>query len=109
VALDLLGDSLNVYFTRIGDMPERILRTSIKLGPDWTQWTTSLPELVLKPETNDEGASIPPAVSNSGKSRTRENAVRDPAIFRDEERTYLLYSMAGESGIGIAELSTLPS
>ena len=30
--------------------------------------------------------------------------LRDPAIFRDGAKTYLLYSVAGESGIAIAEL-----
>jgi len=32
------------------------------------------------------------------------HALRDPAIFEDADRTYLLYSTAGESGIAIAEL-----
>jgi hypothetical protein len=32
--------------------------------------------------------------------------LRDPAIFEDDDgRTYLLYSVAGESGIAIAELT----
>jgi beta-xylosidase len=35
----------------------------------------------------------------------REHALRDPAIFVDTDgRAYLLYSVAGEAGIGIAEL-----
>jgi len=63
--------------------------------------------LVLKPETEYEGAGLPLVASNSGKAKARENAVRDPAIFKDEGRTYLLYSVAGESGIGIAELVVL--
>jgi hypothetical protein len=104
VALDLAGDKLNVYFTNIGDMPERVLRSSIELKPNWQDWRAGPPELVLKPETEYEGAGLPLVASNSGKAKTRENAVRDPAIFRDEGRTYLLYSVAGESGIGIAEL-----
>ena len=28
----------------------------------------------------------------------------DPAIFQEDGRTYLLYAVAGEAGIGIAEL-----
>jgi hypothetical protein len=31
--------------------------------------------------------------------------LRDPAIFTEDGRTYLLYSVAGESGIAIAELT----
>jgi hypothetical protein len=30
--------------------------------------------------------------------------LRDPAIFREDGRTWLLYSVAGENGIAIAEL-----
>ena len=30
--------------------------------------------------------------------------LRDPAIFEDQGRIYLLYSVSGESGIAIGEL-----
>jgi hypothetical protein len=30
--------------------------------------------------------------------------LRDPAIYQEDGRTYLLYSVAGEHGIAIAEL-----
>jgi hypothetical protein len=30
--------------------------------------------------------------------------MRDPAIFQEGGRTYLLYSVAGESGIAITEI-----
>jgi hypothetical protein len=32
------------------------------------------------------------------------NQLRDPAIFEEDGRVYLLYSVAGEAGIGIAEI-----
>ena len=104
MALDLVGNKLDVYFSNIGDMPESILRSSIKLKPDWIQWKASPPGPILRPKTEYEGAQIALAASSSGKSKTRENAVRAPAIFKDEGRTYLPYSVAGESGIAIAEL-----
>ena len=34
----------------------------------------------------------------------RVRQLRDPAIFREDRKTYLLYSVAGESGLAIAEL-----
>jgi hypothetical protein len=41
--------------------------------------------------------------------RGRENAVRDPGIFvAADGRVYLPYSVAGESGIGLAELISPP-
>ena len=36
--------------------------------------------------------------------RFPEHALRDPAVFREDGRLHLLYSVAGESGIGIAEI-----
>ena len=35
------------------------------------------------------------------------NQLRDPAIFSEGDWNYLLYSVAGESGIGIAEIELL--
>jgi len=32
------------------------------------------------------------------------NQLRDPAIFEEDDRVYLLYAVAGESGIAIAEI-----
>ena len=32
------------------------------------------------------------------------NQLRDPAILEDEGHTYLMYAVAGESGIALAEL-----
>jgi len=105
VALDLVGETLNVYWTNIGDSPESILHASIDLTPDWSKWRASAPELLLMPEEAYEGADLPLVASEGAKSLSRENAVRDPCIFNDHRRTYLLYSVAGEAGIGIAELT----
>ena len=32
------------------------------------------------------------------------NQLRDPAIYEEDGRCYLLYAVGGEAGIGIAEL-----
>ncbi|MEQ1901715.1 MAG: hypothetical protein ABL866_13400 [Devosia sp.] len=105
VALDCAGDRLNVYFTRIGDRPESIFRARIDLARPPSEWRAGDADLVLRPETAWEGVKIPLKASRSGPARGRENALRDPAIFREEGRTYLFYSVAGESGIGIAEVT----
>ena len=104
VAVDRVGDRLDVYYSSIGDTPERILRATIPLTPDWTKWKAGPSEEVLAPETKYEGADLPIVTSKGGKTMQRERALRDPAIFKEDGRTYLLYSIAGESGIGIAEL-----
>lgn len=99
------GDVLWVYYSRIGDAPERILRSQIRLSPGWRQWAITAPVDALRPERNFEGASLPVVPSGSGEARRPENGLRDPGIFVDTDgRRYLLYSVAGESGLAIAEL-----
>ena len=105
VAVDVEGDVLWVYYSNIGDMPERILRGRIALTPDWKDWKAGPPEEVLRPEKDYEGIDVPLAPSKAGSAKGRENALRDPAIFREDGRVWLLYSVAGENGIGIAELT----
>jgi hypothetical protein len=105
VALQRQGDTLWVYYSSIGDAPERILRARMQLHADWRAWRAVDPVEVLRPELPWEGADLPLKSSTAGAARGRENALRDPAIFEDDDgRTYLLYSVAGESGIAIAEL-----
>jgi hypothetical protein len=105
VGLQLIGEDLWVYYSNIGDAPERILRSRIRLSGEWTTWKASAPEEVLRPETAYEGADLPLKPSVAGAMNGRENALRDPAIFEDADgRTFLLYSTAGESGIAVAEL-----
>lgn len=108
VALHPSGNQLWVYYTNIGDAPERIFRCHLELAGDWDTWRTSSPEEVLRPETEWEGAGLPLKNSAAGAVKGRENAVRDPAIFVEADRGYLLYSVAGESGIAIAELESAP-
>ena len=103
-AVDLRGDELSVYYSRIGDCPERILVSRIQLRPDWTTWRASDPEEVLSPEMEYEGAKLPLKPSETSLAPGPVREVRDPAIFREGAHTYLLYSIAGESGIAIAEL-----
>lgn len=105
VALHVVGDELQVYFTRIGDSPERIFRTHIDLRRPAENWRAGKVEPVLAPDMQWEGADVVPSAARSGAATGRENAVRDPAIFTHEDRTYLLYSVAGESGIAIAEIT----
>jgi hypothetical protein len=109
VALHRVGEELRVYYSNIGDAPERVLRRRIQLTADWKSWKAGPAEEVLRPETEAEGASLSLKASVAGAMKGRENALRDPAIFEDADgRVYLLYSVAGESGIGIAELIAKP-
>jgi hypothetical protein len=103
-AVDLDGDALKVYYSRIGDRPERILLSEVRMSGDWTGWRGSEPETVLSPEKQYEGTDRPLEVSRPDEAPGRVRQLRDPAIFREDEKTYLLYSVSGESGLAIAEL-----
>jgi hypothetical protein len=103
-ALLVRGDELLVFWSRAGDNPERILCTPVSLRGDWHDWRAGAVAEVLAPEEPWEGGDVESAPSMRGWIDEPVRQLRDPAIFREDGRTYLLYSVAGESGIGIAEL-----
>jgi len=103
-ALLIRDDQLYVFFTNRGDSPERIFLSIIDLTGDWMDLIASEPVEVLRPETNWEGADLPIEASRGGYIDVRVNQLRDPAIYQEGDKTYLLYSVAGESGIAIADL-----
>jgi hypothetical protein len=103
-ALKLDGDRLSVFFTHAGDCPERILLSVIQLTPDWLTWQASEPVPVLEPELEYEGGHLALEPSRRGLVMGPVRQLRDPAIYREDGRVYLLYSIAGEYGIAIAEL-----
>jgi hypothetical protein len=108
IGLDHHGDRLDVYFSCVGHRPERILRTTIRLEGPPESWRARGVEEVLQPERPWEGADLPLAYSRGGSNlkygynRVRE--LRDPDVFRDSGRAWLVYSAAGEYGLGLAEL-----
>jgi hypothetical protein len=101
------GSTLHVFYTRAGEAPERILHATIPLAGDWTTWRESQPVEVLRPELPWEGALLPLEPSRRGSIDVPVNELRDPAVFEEGGRIYLLYSVAGERGIALAEV-TLP-
>jgi len=103
-ALKLDGNILSVFYSNAHDCPERILMSTIELTPDWMTWKKSAPAIILEPEMEYEGAELPFEPSARGWAPERVKQLRDPAIFSECGRTYLLYSVAGEHGIAIAEL-----
>lgn len=98
------NDILYVFFTRAGDRPEHILCATIDLRPDWMAWKASAPFSIVGPETDYEGARLPLEASQRGAVHEPVRQLRDPAICEEDGRVYLLYSVAGECGIAIAEL-----
>ncbi|MDX1407713.1 MAG: hypothetical protein R3330_06250 [Saprospiraceae bacterium] len=103
-AVRLVGARLQVFYSRIGDEPERIVLSEMALDGAWERWAVSHPTTVLQPETIYEGVDRPLRPSRMGPAWRRVREVRDPAIFEEDGHTYLLYSIAGESGIAVARL-----
>ena len=104
-ALLVRDDILYVFYSRAGDCPEHIVCATIDLRPDWSEWKASAPFSILQPETDYEGVSLPLEPSQRGAIHEPARQLRDPGIYQEDGRFYLLYSVAGESGIALAELS----
>jgi len=99
------GKTLHVFFSGIGDAPERILFSTISLEGDWKTWKVSSPVEVLRPTERYECAQLPVMASKVGESQGPEHALRDPAIFSESGKLFLFYSVCGEQGIGGADVS----
>lgn len=103
-AVLLRGQSLWVFWTQVGDAPERILVSRIDLRGDWMGWKDEQPHEILRPERPWEGALAPVEPSVRSSAYGLVNQLRDPAIFEEDGTTYLLYAFGGESGIAVARL-----
>lgn len=104
VALLKKGTKLHIFFSRGKDCPERILVSEMELAGDWRSWQPTEPVDVLAPTEEYEGGLLPLEPSRFGAVHYPVRQLRDPAIFEEEGRMYLLYSSAGESGLCVAEL-----
>ena len=98
------GDTLNVFWTQVGHTPERILLSTIDISGDWNSWRETEAKEILRPETDYEGADTPLEPSVRSVAYGHVNQLRDPAVYIEDDDVYLLYAVAGESGIAIARL-----
>jgi hypothetical protein len=105
VALFQRAGLMHVFFSAIGDAPERILMSTMSISGDWNTWTASPPVDVLQPAAPYECATLPNAPSEAGDVKGPVRQMHDPAIFEEGGRTFLFYSFCGEQGIAAAELT----
>jgi hypothetical protein len=105
VAVLRRSSTLYVFFTGIGDAPERVLMSTIDLAGDWTTWKASAPVEVLGPEATYECPTLPNVPSDAGDVKGPVRQLRDPAIFEENATTYLFYSICGEQGLAAARLT----
>jgi hypothetical protein len=107
VALLPKGSTLYVFFTAIGDAPERVMMSTVDISGDWQSWTASNPMELLRPQAPYECTTLPNAPSDAGDIKGPAQQLRDPALFQENGKTYLFYSICGEQGIAVAEVSGL--
>lgn len=99
------GDQLKVVWTQVGDAPECIYLTTIDASGPWKTWKEVGPPIeILRPERRWEGADLPKVPSVRGAIETPVNQLRDPAFFEDQGRLFMVYAIAGERGLALAEV-----
>ena len=106
-AVRCTGGALDVFWSRVGDAPEGILHSRVRLDGDWMEWREEGASLVMEPEQTWEGAGLKAEPSLRGEINELVRQLRDPCVYEEAGRTFLLYCGGGESGIGVAEISGL--
>ena len=96
---------MTVYYSLYADSPERIRKSTVQLTDDWNDWQPSEPIEVIAPKYDFEGVDLPIRPSTNGLDRERVHELRDPAIYCEDGEKWLLYSVAGEQGIAIMQLT----
>lgn len=103
-AVHRMGTTLHCFFSRWNDTPERIMHATIDLSADWMDWKITEPTTLLTAERDWEGADCPIEPSQNGAIHRRAHELRDPSIYEEDGRVYMLYTVEGEHGIAIARL-----
>lgn len=107
MAVKVVEDTLYIFYSIKEDTPEHIVVSRLRLSTDWTKWRVESYESVLEPETDYEGAGFPLGKSESGAIHHKVRQLRDPGIYDEDDKTYLFYSIAGESGIAAARIISI--
>ncbi|MEM9499107.1 MAG: hypothetical protein AAGA28_14380 [Pseudomonadota bacterium] len=104
LAVTRRGGHLWFAWSVIGDCPERIFIGRVDEAVDWRDWALSDVQELLRPDRPWEGADAPLLASRVGMASERVHQLRDPAFFAENGTFYLIYSVAGESGLALARL-----
>jgi hypothetical protein len=111
------GNHLYVFFTVIGDSPERILLGDIDTSHalDWKDWKLHLGPILLEPEYLHEHGGAGLKISEAGPAAGILRELRDPHFLPDKESPtnylagLLFYTAQGEQGIAVARISLCTS
>jgi hypothetical protein len=105
-AVRVVGDTLEVFYTRKGDAPERVFYSTIDLSVGSpAKWDPTYPPVeILRPEEIWEGVNDPLTASIDGMAPENVNQLRDPALYEENGQLYLFYTGRGEDAIGLVRL-----
>ena len=70
-----------LFFTGIGDAPERVLLSTIDLTGDWNSWKALPPVELLRPQAAYECPDLPNVPSAAGEIEGKAQQLRDPGVF----------------------------
>jgi hypothetical protein len=82
---------LLVFYSKIGDKPEHIVLSELKLDGNWTTWKASPPVNVAEPTTEYEGVNLPIEVSQSGSFHGLIRQLRDPGFYEENGKWFALF------------------
>ena len=108
-AVRVVDNQLQVFYTRRGDSPERVMLSTVNLNVgDFENWQFSFPPAeILSATSGWEGGQFEPEPSEASTAPDNVNQLRDPYVFEDSDGSlYLIYAGRGEDGLGIAALSS---
>ncbi|WP_105426769.1 hypothetical protein [Neorhizobium tomejilense] len=97
---------LHVVYSNRGDAPECLLYAQVRLDGEWLTWREGPSRILLGPERDWEGGRLPIEPSVIGPADEPVRQLRDPAVYEEDGRRYLIYSVAGEAGLALAEIHT---
>jgi len=97
------GDILWVFYSRLYDVPERILVSRVRMEGEPKEWEFEDGSDLLRPALDWEGVNFRLAPSRIG-DQTGVRQLRDPFVFREDGIHYLYYSGGGESCLGMVRI-----
>ena len=81
---------LHIFYTRVGDAPEHILKPEVDMRGDWLTWQATVPVEVLSPGEAYEGIQYPFGPSPHGAA-VGINQLCDPFVMVEEDIWAILY------------------